>query len=270
MQVSWLGYWASTGVPGIDYLLADPISVPESHRAHFTETVWYLPDTRLCFTPPTAIDRLAITPLPALRNGHITFGCFQKMGKLNDGVLDAWGTIFNAMPEARLRIQNTQMLFPKAREHLQKQLSRSGIAPEQVTLVEARSRDHYLAAHAEVDIILDTFPFTGGTTTCEALLMGVPTVTLAGDTMLARQGASLLTCAGLGDWVAHNKEEYVAMALAQAADADRLARLRAGLRQQVLGSPLFDASLFAGRLEDALYGMWRHHAQQNIHPDTHV
>lgn len=270
VQVSWPGYWASTGVPGIDYLLADPISVPESHRSHFTETVWYLPDTRLCFTPPATLDKLPVTPLPALHREHITFGCFQKNTKLTDDVLNAWGSIFNAMPQARLRIQNTQMNFPKVREHLRKQLDQSGIVPERVTLVEPCSREHYLAAHAEVDIILDTFPFTGGTTTCEALLMGVPTVTLAGDTMLARQGASLLTCAGLSNWVAHNKEEYVALALAHAAEVDRLARLRAGLRRQVLASPLFDAPLFAKRLEDALYRMWQHHAQQNIHPGNHV
>ncbi|MFZ2333462.1 MAG: tetratricopeptide repeat protein [Sideroxyarcus sp.] len=269
VQVSWLGYWASTGVPGIDYLLADPVSVPECHQAHFTETVWYLPDTRLCFTPPANIEKLSITPLPALRNGRITFGCFQNMTKLNDEVLAAWSAILKAIPQARLRIQNMQMIFPKAREQLRQHLNRCGIAPEQTTIVEPCSREQYLAAHAEVDIILDTFPFSGGTTTCESLLMGVPTLTLAGDTMLARQGASLLTCAGLDKWIAHNMEEYVSLALAHAADVDRLAQLRTRLRQQLLASPLFDAPLFAGRLEDALHGMW-HHAQPDILSGKHV
>lgn len=120
------------------------------------------------------------------------------------------------------------------------------------------SREDYLAAHAKVDIILDTFPYPGGTTTCEALWMGVPTLTLAGDTMLARQGASLLTCAGLEEWVANNEEDYVALALAHASDINRLAQLRSGLRQQVLASPLFDAPRFARHLEDALQGMWQH------------
>jgi predicted O-linked N-acetylglucosamine transferase (SPINDLY family) len=111
-------------------------------------------------------------------------------------------------------------------------------------------------AHADVDIILDTFPYPGATTTCEALWMGVPTMTLAGDTLISRQGASLLACAGLDDWIAVDVDDYVARALAHAADIDRLARLRSALRRKVLASPLFDAPRFAGNLEAALEGMW--------------
>ena len=237
VQLSWLGYFASTGVPGMDYLLADLISVPESHRPHFTETVWYLPDTRLCFTPPSFSDTLPLKPPPAVRNRYITFGCFQNVSKLNDAVLALWGQILNAMPQARLRIQNAQMHYPQAREHLQQRLAHVGIAPQRVTIEGPLPRGEYLAAHAEVDIILDTFPYPGGTTTCEALWMGVPTVTLAGDTLLARQGASLLSCAGLEDWIANDQEDYVARALAHAAEVNRLVQLRSGLRQQVLASP---------------------------------
>jgi protein O-GlcNAc transferase len=115
----------------------------------------------------------------------------------------------------------------------------------------------YLAAHAHIDIILDTFPATGGTTTCEALWMGVPTVTLAGDRMLSRQGVALLACAGLEDWIGVDDKDYVEKAITHAVDLEKLARLRADLRRQVLASPLFDGPRFARNFEAALWGMWR-------------
>ncbi len=184
-------------------------------------------------------DELAATPLPALRNGYITFGCFQNVTKINDTVLATWARILQILPQARLRLQNHLLNFPTIREQLRERLVRNGIAPERVTLVESVPRPEYLAAHAQIDIILDTFPFPGGTTTCEALWMGVPTVTLAGNTMLARQGASLLACAGLADWIATDNADYVAKAIAHAADLEKLAALRAGLHRQVQGlSPL--------------------------------
>lgn len=257
VQVSWLGYFASTGVPGIDYLIADPVSVPESHRAHFSETVWYLPDTRLCFTPPTPVGEQIPAPLPALRNGHVTFGCFQNLAKINDAVLALWGRIFQALPQARLRLQNRQMGSAPERALLLQRLEQAGIAADRISLHGAVDRPAYLAAHAEVDIILDTFPYPGGTTTCEALWMGVPTLTLAGDRLLARQGASMMACAGLPDWIAQNEEDYLARAQALASNLHQLAQLRSALRQQVLASPLFNSPRFALQLENALLGMWQ-------------
>ena len=257
VQVSWLGYFATTGLPTIDYLLADPVSVPESQREHFTETVWYLPETRLCFTPPTNRTGLELTPLPAVQNGYITFGCFQNLTKVNDTVLTVWGRIFFALPEARLRLQSSQMNCSTAREYLQHRLSQVGIMPERVIMEGHVPREDYLAAYANVDINLDTFPYPGGTTTCEALWMGVPTLTLAGSTLLARQGASMLACVGLEDWIAIDEDDYVSRTLFHASDIDRLAQLRSGLRQKVLASPLFNAPRFALHLEDALQKMWQ-------------
>ena len=264
VQVSWLGYFATTGVPGMDYLLADPVSVPECHREHFTETVWYLPDTRLCFTPPTASARLVPTPPPAIRNGFITFGCFQNLTKVNDGVLAVWGEIFHALPQARLRLQSKHVNCPVAREHLQKRLARVGIMPEKVVLEGSVPREEYLAGYANVDIILDTFPYPGGATTCEALWMGVPTLTLAGNSMLARQGASLLACVGLEDWIASDEADYAARTIAYATDINRLAQLRSTLRSCLLVSPLCDAPLFARNLEAAFRGMWEAYGTQGV------
>jgi protein O-GlcNAc transferase len=264
VQANWLGYFATTGVAEMDYLLADEVGIPETHREQFTESIWYLPDTRLCFTAPGVV--LSVAPLPALANGMVTLGCFQILAKVGDEVLEAWGKIFAALPNARLRMQCKQLVEPAQVEQLLQRLQRYGIDLARVELHGAVSREDYLAAHANVDMILDPFPYPGGTTTCEALWMGVPTLTLAGDSLLARQGASLLTAAGLEEWVATSKEEYVAKAIALACDLPMLAALRSGLRQQVLASPLFDAPRFARNFEDALWGMWQRYQSQQGKP----
>jgi protein O-GlcNAc transferase len=265
VQASWLGYFASTGVAAIDYLLADAVSVPPGHADRFSETVLHLPDTRLCFTAPSAA--IAVSPLPALARGHLTFGCFQNLTKVTDAVLALWQGVFAQLPGARLFMQSRQLNEPDARQAMLARLGAIGLGPERVTLEGYAPREAYLAAHQHIDIVLDTFPYPGGTTTCEALWMGVPTLALAGTTMLARQGASLLGCAGLGDWVAHDARDYTAMALARAADLPALAALRAGLRAQVLASPLFDAARFARRFEQAVEAMW--HARAGTAPTRH-
>ena len=258
IQVSWLGYLASTGVPGMDYLLADPISLPDTNRKHFTEVIWHLPETANCLTPPTSNPRLPITPTPALRNGYITFGCFQNLSKINDTVLAVWARILRAMPTARLRLQIKQLTTENERIHLFQRVANAGIAPENVHIAGViPGREAYLATHAEVDIILDTFPCPGITTTCEALWMGVPTLTLAGNTLLSRQGASLLSCVGLTDWIANDVNDYVARAIMHAGNISELAQLRAGLRERALSSPLFDAPRFANNLREAFLGMWQ-------------
>jgi len=255
VQASWLGYFATTGVAEIDYLLADPISVPVEHQRHFTEAIWYLPDTRLCFTPPAV--EAPVGPLPAWSNGFITFGSFQNLTKVNEAVLSLWARVLSALPGARLRLQNKQLSDAEVRQQLGRQLQRLGVAADRVSMHGPLSREAYLAAHREVDLILDTFPFPGGTTTCEALWAGVPTLTLAGDRLIGLQGASLLSAAGLSDWIARSPDEYVDKALAHAADVPALAALRAQLRAQVLASPLFDAPRFARHFENALWQMWQ-------------
>jgi protein O-GlcNAc transferase len=255
VQVTWLGYFATTGLAEMDYLLADHIGVPEARRGDFTESVRYLPDTRLCFTPPRASPE--VSGLPARQKGHITFGCFQNLSKVGDAVLELWGRVMQVLPGARLRWQCKQ-LDEEAVQHRQLQrLEHYGIETSRVSLHGNSSREEYLAAHGEVDMILDTFPYTGGTTTCEALWMGVPTLTIAGGNLLARQGASLLTAAELPDWIALNKDEYVEKAIAFGNDMDRLASLRAGLRSQVAASTLFDAKRFARNFENALHELWQ-------------
>jgi len=255
VQATWLGYWASTGVAEIDYILADRQAVPPEHQSHFTEKVWYLPDTRLCFTPLSAVYDLPVSPLPASRLGYVTFGCYQPIRKLTEQIFALWGRIYQQLPRARFRLQGAGFTQTEISAELLTRLERVGIPAHCVMLRESTMRLEYLHSHAEVDILLDSFPYPGGTTTCDALWMGVPTVTLAGNTMLSRQGLSLLRCAGLPDWVAQTEEEYVAIAVKKAQDLPQLSQLRASLRQQVLESPLFDAPRFAQNLEAALQAM---------------
>lgn len=254
VQATWLGYFATTGLAEMDYLLADEVSVPETHYSDFTEKVWCLPGTRMCFTPPPFA--LPVSPMPALRNGYITFGCFQPLLKVGDEVLSVWAKIMSAIPESHLRWQCKQFTDPVVREEVIARMSKHGIDSERVAILDSVPWREYLLAYSEVDLILDTFPYTGGTTTCEALWMGIPTLTMAGETLLSRQGASLLTAAGLGDWVVQNVDEYIKEAISLSKDLPRMAELRAGLRQYVSGSLVFDAKHFAKNLEDGLWGMW--------------
>lgn len=253
VQASWLGYWATTGVDAIDWVLADPLCVGAAEEAQFTEKVWRLPRTRLCFTPPGAQEDFPVSRLPALE-GTVTFGTMQNLAKAGDSVLDAWRRVLEGVPGSRLRIQNKQTTAGME-SRLRDRLGRAGIAPDRVVLAPPAARATYLAGYSKIDMLLDTFPFPGGTTTCEALWMGVPTVSLAGRSMVGNQGKAMLTCAGLGDWVASDIDDYVQRAIAFASDTGALARLRSRLRAQVLDSPLFDAPAFAADLAAALRGM---------------
>jgi protein O-GlcNAc transferase len=262
VQANWLGYFATTGVAEMDYLLTTGVVVPQANQRYLSESVWYLPDTWLCFTPPK-VD-LSVVPLPALQNGYLTFGCFQRLDKMGDAVLTAWANIFMALPNARLQLDCKQLGDSAVVKQQIQRFEQYGIDPTRVLMRGAApTREAYLARYAEVDVMLDTFPYPGVTTTCEALWMGVPTLTLAGDTLLSRQGAGVLTAAGLPDWVTTSASEYIAKAIALADDLPKLAELRAGLREQVSASPLFDAQRFARNLEEALWGMWQARSPDN-------
>lgn len=259
LQITWLGYFASTGVSAIDYVLADEGCVPPGNEAQFSERVWRLPQTRLCFTPPPADTTPPVEPLPALQRGVITFGCFQRLPKITDDVISLWGEVMERLPGSRLLIQSVQTGRAKAVEQTLARLARVGITADRVMIRGPVSRDAYLKTYSEIDIVLDTFPFPGGTTTCEALWMGVPTLTLCGETMISRQGETMLRAADLPEWVAVDRGDYVRKGVQLATDIDALVRLRESMRSRVAASALFDVRLFARRLEDALEAIWREH-----------
>jgi protein O-GlcNAc transferase len=255
VQVSWLGYFATTGVAAIDYFIADHWTLTPAQEVHFSEQIWRLPETRLCFTPPKA--DVAVSPLPALSNGYITFGSFNNLSKMNDAVVALWAQVLHAVPGSRLFLKYQQLAEASVRQGTCERFGVHGIAPDRLIFEDYVPRANYLAAYQRVDIALDPFPFPGGTTTVEALWMGVPVLTLAGERFLSRQGVGLLMNAGLPEWVASDPSDYVTRAVAQAGDLQALASLRSGLRQQVLASPIFDAPRFAQHFDAALRAMWR-------------
>ena len=254
VQVSWLGYLATTGVQEIDYVLGDPVATPPDDQGNFSEQIWRLPDVWCCFTPPEM--ELEAGPLPALSAGYVTFGCFNNLSKMNDKVVALWSRLLQAVPASRLFLKAKQLGDPTVCEATLKRFAAEGIDSSRLLLEGPSPRAELLAAYQRVDIALDPFPYGGGTTTFEALWMAVPVITLKGDRFLSRCGQSLASSAGLPEWIAEDESGYVARGVAHSSDLTRLAALRGGLRQQVLASPLFDASRFAGNFEAAVRGMW--------------
>jgi protein O-GlcNAc transferase len=256
IAISWLGYFASTGLTAIDYVLTDSVAAPPGEEAQFVENVYPLPETRLCFTPPPAATTLPVGALPSLQQGHITFGSFQHPRKLNTAVLQLWAKVLDAVPGSRLLLKHPDFAFPESADMLLARMVQHGIAADRIIPESVGDYADYLQSYHRVDMVLDTFPFPGGTTTCEAMWMGVPTLTLKGYSMLSRQGESLMTNAGLSDWIADNPEDYVSKAVAFTRDLSSLATLRQGLRERVQHSPLMDAPRFARHLEAALSDIW--------------
>jgi predicted O-linked N-acetylglucosamine transferase (SPINDLY family) len=255
VQLSWLGYFATTGVAAIDYLIADAWTLRESEEVNFTEKIWRLPQTRLCFSAPDV--EVGVNALPALSNSYLTFGCFNNLTKMNDSVVGLWAQVLTSVPGSRLFLKSPQFKELSIRQEVARRFAAHAIDPGRLIMEGLSSRAEYLKTYQRVDIALDPFPYTGGTTTCEALWMGVPVLTLAGERFLSRQGVGLLMNAGLPEWIASNSEDYVARAVSHASNLKNLSRLRAALRQQVLASPLFDAPLFAHHFELALRNIWR-------------
>lgn len=255
VQTTWLGYFATTGVQQMDYLLGDRFVAPLEESGAFTETLWHMPDSYLCFSPP-AFD-IPVSPLPALENGFVTFACFNKLNKMNDGVVDVWARVLHAVPGSRLLLRALQLSDAAVRSRTMARFAAHGIGAERLRLEGPAPRAELLAAYQQADIVLDPFPYPGGTTSMEALWMGLPIVTRCGESFLSHLGESIMHNAGLPDWIAADDDDYVAIAAKKAGDLAQLAALRGGLRAQVLASPLYDAPRFARHFEDAMWGMWR-------------
>ncbi|WP_296892093.1 tetratricopeptide repeat protein [Thiobacillus sp.] len=256
VQVTWLGYLGTTGLEAMDYLLADPYVLPLREEDRFTETPWHLPESYICFSPPEAM--VEVGRLPALSNGFVTFGSFNNLSKVGDPVMACWAQLLQAVPDSRLFLKSKALAGDDVRKAVIERFARFGVGAERLQMEGLRaSRQEHFCAYQQVDIALDTFPYPGITTTVEGLWMGVPTLALKGDRFLGHQGETILTNAGLPEWIAEDGDDYVAKAAAYARDLEHLADLRARLRNQVLASPLFDAPRFARHFEQALRGMWQ-------------
>jgi predicted O-linked N-acetylglucosamine transferase (SPINDLY family) len=253
VQVTWLAYPGTTGLTAIDYRLSDPYLDPvgeESNDAFYAEKTVRLPDTFWCYDPLVHPHDFPVAPLPALTNGHLTFGCFNNFAKINDRTLALWSQVLHALPTARLLLLAPQ---GELRTSICRKLN---IAADRITFIDRCLRPEYLHLYDRIDLCLDTFPYNGHTTSLDGLWMGVPAVTRVGRSAVARAGLSQLTNLRLTDFIAKTDEQFVEITRRAAAELERLAAVRLGLREQMKASPLMEGRRFARAMEEAYRRMW--------------
>jgi protein O-GlcNAc transferase len=257
VQVTWLGYPETTGVRAIGHKITDAVASPPGEAEPFaTERLARLAGGFHCYRPSPACPEVA--PLPAAAAGYVTFGSFSDLPKVNPAVVALWAAVMRAVPRSRLVMKCRQLADDAVRDKYRAMFAIGGIARDRLVFLE---RSPTVAAHlqqyADMDICLDTFPYSGTTTLCEALWMGVPAVTMTGDRAAARVGASLLHEVGMPHLVARNQDEFVAIAARLAADVPRLAGLRKGMRAALERTPLRDEPGFARKMEALYRDLWR-------------
>ena len=250
VQVAWLDYVGTTGLETVDYFITDRIHTLKGEERHFSETVWRLPHDYICYEAPQYAP--PVGPLPAKANGYVTFGCFNMLSKMTERICERWSMILKRIPDSRLRLNTWALRCPRTQQMIRQRFRRMGIAPQRLQLRPGDDHARYLADYNAVDIGLDSFPYSGGLTTCEALWMGVPVITFGGDRVCSRHSTSHLTHAGLTEFIADSPDDYVERALSAASDLARLEGWRTALRDQVRQSRLMNAQEFTKDLTDAL------------------
>lgn len=255
VQVSYLGYPLTTGLDTVDYRVTDSLADPPGAERFYVEDLVRLDPAFCSYRMPDNLPPVA--PGPAGRGEAVTFGSLVNLTKVNERVVALWARVLAAVAGSRLHLFRDTLADEVVCDRLYNDFAAGGIDRSRITLTGDAGGRPYLEQYRCIDIVLDTFPFCGHTTTCEAFAMGVPVVTLAGDAAIGRMGASLLSAVGLQDLVAGKEDDFVRIAAALAADTQRLSDLRDGLRERLGGAPLGDHRGFTERLETAFRGMWR-------------
>jgi len=256
VQASWLGYFSTTGLPAMDYLISDPVTSPPGSDSLYTEQVLRMPHSRFVFVAPDYMP--AVNALPSQHARHsqqpqpFTFGSLNYMGKVTPAVLDTWARVLHQVPGSRLLLRTFALGQPSGHARIQHAFQERGIDPARLMLLPNVSGEEAMYSYHQIDLALDPFPFTGGMTSFEALWMGVPVVTLPGESMVSRQTLALLTCLGpdMLEFVANSTDDYVARCVHWAQQPQTLQQLRQSLRERVLESPLTDYPEFTRALED--------------------
>jgi predicted O-linked N-acetylglucosamine transferase (SPINDLY family) len=255
VQVSYLGYPGTTGLPTIDFRITDAFADPQGTTEHLhTEKLIRVPECAWCFEPDASAPE--VEPLPALKNGFVTFGCFNNMAKLNPALFETWAEILLRVPGSHLRLKARTLTDDGVRKELKSYFTERGIEEDRLDFFGHTKKiaDHLNHYHS-VDIALDSFPYHGTTTTCEAMWMGCPVVTRAGKTHVSRVGVSLLSAVGLQEFITDTREAYIEKAVTLAAQTDQLQELRAGMRERMRQSVLMDEKRFVEGFEKALMEM---------------
>jgi predicted O-linked N-acetylglucosamine transferase (SPINDLY family) len=247
VQATWLGYMNTTGLASIDYRLTDSVlDPPDESPVRDTEQLIRLPNGMCCFAPPA--DAPAIMPLPVAKRRQLTFGSLSSLFKINNHLIDLWSQVLKAVPNSRLLLFH-HTLTGLAAERIHGQFNAHGVRSDRLDLRRGHYGPGYLGVYAEIDVSLDTFPYSGGVTTCESLWMGVPVLSLRGETRASRNAAAVLARVGMADWALQTPEQYVALAAKWADNVDQLAELRVELRDRMMGT-LCDGRRFTRELEE--------------------
>lgn len=254
VQATWVGYVNTTGLSQIDYFISDAFTTPLEMAPFFAEKLAYLPYSRFCYTPPAYTPY--VTPVPSASCGHITFGCFNNLAKLSDSTIAMWAEILNRVPESKLILKRGALEDRQVKQMVRERFKQYGIAAHRLDLRGHSLHSFMLAEYGEVDIALDSMPFSGGLTSLEALWMGVPVITFVGNTPASRQTGSFLSLLGLRDLITYNYADYVENAIKLARNPARLRQMRETLRQDMIDSPLLDGSMFAENMKNLLMGLY--------------
>lgn len=272
VQISWLGYPATTGLQSIDYKFTDEVTDPIGAESQYTEQLYRLPTLFCCYRPMIRGPLLRyqpmylVRPTPALANGHITFGSCNNLGKLTDEVLALWGRLLQSMPNARLLIEGKNLGLDAPAEKFRARCMELGIPADRLDLIGQDTKNQYLTYH-RIDIALDPFPLVGGTTTFDVLWMGVPLVSMVGDSFKSRMGVGILSYLGRTEWLANDADDYLRIAQELSSDVQKLNQLRLGLRQEVEQSPLMREDLHTHYFGEGLRAMWLQWLARSAHPD---
>jgi predicted O-linked N-acetylglucosamine transferase (SPINDLY family) len=256
VQVSWIGYPGTTGLSVMDYKIVDNYTDPEGMTEQFyTEKLLRMPESFLCYLPFQ--ESPEIKPLPSLTKGSITFGSFNNFSKMSNETLDSWARLLNELSGSHLILKSQALTVKESRDRVIDIFKKENVSEDRIEFMSfVPSYQTHLDLYNRIDIALDTFPYNGTTTTCEALWMGVPVVTLAGNSHVSRVGVSLLSNAGIPELIAKDIDEYVSIASGLANDTERLIMLRHNLRQMISRSPLCNAKKFTNNLEHIYRTIW--------------
>jgi predicted O-linked N-acetylglucosamine transferase (SPINDLY family) len=256
VQIKWVGMQShSSGLAEMDWFLTDRWETPDGFERFYSEKLLRMPDGYVCYSPPPHAPD--VVEAPALKNGFVTFGCFNNLAKITPRVIETWANILWRVPTARMILKTHQLSHRPTADGVRASFAELGVAADRLALRGSSGHRSFMGEYGDVDIVLDPFPYSGGLTTCEALWMGVPTITLPGEIFASRHSTSHLSNAGLADWVTGSVDDYIEMAIARAFCPAGLAHLRSGLREQVRRSQLCDAPRFGRNLGAALRETWR-------------
>jgi len=255
--ISWLGYFATTGLACMDAVLLDAGHVTQDTPKYFTENILEINPCRFYYQPVSWASEHPVSPLPALKNGYITFGSFNNISKLNESVYDVWSKILLGVKNSRLLLKWRTFVDPEVVKLVESEFSSRGVNPSNIQLDCASFHADLFKEYAKVDIALDPFPFTGGLTSCESLWMGLPIVTLPQSRVVSRQTSAIMNTIGYLETIAENEEDYINKAVNLASNLDKLSLVRSSMRLKMQDSELMDLNKFTSNLEHTLIDYYK-------------